>query len=32
MLFEGRIVRELAGDDVTEQEILRAAFNLPEKD
>jgi ribose transport system ATP-binding protein len=32
MLFEGRIVRELAGDDMTEQEILRAAFNLPEKD
>ena len=32
MLFEGRIVREIAGDDVTEQEILRAAFNLPEKD
>jgi ribose transport system ATP-binding protein len=32
ILFEGRIVRELAGDDMTEQEILRAAFNLPEKD
>jgi ribose transport system ATP-binding protein len=32
MLFEGRIVRELTGDDMTEQEILRAAFNLPEKD
>ena len=32
ILFEGRIVRELAGHDMTEQEILRAAFNLPEKD
>jgi ribose transport system ATP-binding protein len=32
ILFEGRIVRELAGDDMTEQEILRAAFNLPKND
>jgi ribose transport system ATP-binding protein len=32
MLYEGRIVRELAGDDMTEQKILTAAFNLPEKD
>ena len=32
MLYEGRIVRELAGDDMTGQKILTAAFNLPEKD
>jgi ribose transport system ATP-binding protein len=32
MLCEGRIVRELAGDGLTEQRILSAAFKLPEKE
>jgi ribose transport system ATP-binding protein len=31
MLYEGRISRELAGNALTEQKILTAAFNLPEK-
>jgi ribose transport system ATP-binding protein len=29
LMYEGRIVRELAGDALTEQNILAAAFNLP---
>jgi ribose transport system ATP-binding protein len=32
VLYEGRIVRELAGDALTEQRILAAAFKLPEKE
>ena len=32
ILFEGRIVRELAGDELTEQKILSAAFNLPDEE
>jgi hypothetical protein len=32
ILFEGRIVRELAGDQLTEQKILSAAFNLPDEE
>jgi ribose transport system ATP-binding protein len=32
MLYEGRIVRELAGDALTEQKILAAALNLPEEE
>jgi ribose transport system ATP-binding protein len=30
ILYEGRVVRELAGDALTEQQILTAALNLPE--
>ena len=30
VLYEGRVVRELAGDALTEQNILSAAFNLPD--
>jgi ribose transport system ATP-binding protein len=32
ILFEGRIVRELSGDEVTEEKILSAAFNLPHEE
>jgi len=32
VLFEGRVVRELAGDELTEEKILSAAFNLPEEE
>jgi ribose transport system ATP-binding protein len=32
VLFEGRIVRELAGDKLTEEKILSAAFNLPDEE
>ena len=32
ILYEGRIVRELAGDSLTEQKILAAAFNLLEQE
>jgi ribose transport system ATP-binding protein len=32
MLYEGRIVRELGGNALTEQKILTAAFNVPEKE
>jgi ribose transport system ATP-binding protein len=32
ILYEGRIVRELAGESLTEQKILAAAFNLPEQE
>jgi ribose transport system ATP-binding protein len=30
MLYQGRIVRELGGTDLTERNILNAAFNLPD--
>jgi ribose transport system ATP-binding protein len=30
ILYEGRVVRELVGDALTEQQILTAALNLPE--
>ena len=32
ILFEGRIVRELAGDELSEERILSAAFNLPDEE
>jgi ribose transport system ATP-binding protein len=32
ILYEGRILRELAGDSLTEQKILAAAFNLSEQE
>jgi ribose transport system ATP-binding protein len=32
ILYEGRIVRELAGDALTEQQILTAALNLPDEE
>jgi ribose transport system ATP-binding protein len=32
MLYEGRIVRELAGDQLTEQKILTAALSLPDEE
>jgi hypothetical protein len=32
ILYEGRIVRELAGDELTERNIVTAALNLPEKE
>src|SRR5262249_53998164 len=32
ILFEGRIVRELAGDELSEEKILSAAFNLPDEE
>ena len=32
MMYEGRIVRELAGDALTEQKILTAALNLPDQE
>ena len=31
-LFEGRIVRELAGDERSEERILSAAFNRPDEE
>jgi ribose transport system ATP-binding protein len=31
ILYEGRVVRELAGDSLTEQRILTAALNLPDE-
>jgi ribose transport system ATP-binding protein len=31
MLYEGRVVRELAGEALTEQKILTAALNLPDE-
>jgi hypothetical protein len=32
VLYEGRIVRELGGNELTEQKILTAAFNVPENE
>jgi ribose transport system ATP-binding protein len=32
ILYEGRIVRELAGDELTERNIVTAALNLPKKE
>src|SRR5262249_14635417 len=32
ILYEGRMLRELAGDSLTEQKILAAAFNLSEQE